>query len=94
MITHVVLLDPKPETSEAELAAVFNQIEQMQEKIAGIISIKTGKNSSTYNNGYTYGFVVQFTNEQFFSEYVPYPAHKPVIDELQRICQNIIDFDL
>ena len=94
MINHVILLQPKPETTESELAAVFKQIEQMQEQIAGIIHITTGKNLSNYNKGYTHGFIVQFASEEFFRGYAPHPAHKPVSDELQRICQNIIDFDL
>lgn len=94
MITHVVLLDPKPETTENELAAVFKQIERMPEQIGGIIRVTTGKNLSSYNKGYAYGFIIQFANEEFFKAYAPHPAHKPVSDELQRICQNIIDFDL
>jgi hypothetical protein len=95
MITHVVLLQPKAETTESELAAVFKQIERLPEHIAGIINVATGKNL-THNNdkGYSHGFIIQFANEDFFRAYAPHPAHKPVSDELRRICHSIIDFDL
>jgi hypothetical protein len=94
MITHVVLLQLKPTTSENELQAVFQQIHRFQELIPGVINIKTGHNLSEANRGYTHGFIIQFASDDLFRGYAPHPAHKPVSDELQRICQSIIDFDL
>jgi Stress responsive A/B Barrel Domain len=94
MITHIVLLQPKPETSERELYDVFQQIQHMQDQIPGIINIKTGRNLSSSHQGYTHGFFIQFASEELFRGYAPHPAHKPVSDELQRICQSIIDFDV
>jgi Stress responsive A/B Barrel Domain len=63
--------------------------------IPGIVNIQAGENLNSSNNqGYTYGFTIQFTDTEVFKGYAPHPAHQPVSEELQRICESIIDFDL
>lgn len=95
MISHVVLLQPKPETTEKEIAIALEHVRAMQGAIPGIVNISAGENMNASNNkGYTHGFIVQFDSEEHFRAYAPHPAHRPVSAELQRICQSIIDFDL
>ena len=94
MISHVVLLQPKAETTTQEMEMALNHVQEMQEQISGITTIETGKNLSGNHKGYEYGFIIRFANETLFREYAPHPAHQPVSKELQRICQGIIDFDI
>jgi hypothetical protein len=42
----------------------------------------------------THGFILVFDSEEHFRAYAPHPDHQPISQELRRICQTIIDFDL
>ncbi len=94
MITHVVLLQPKPEVTEKEITMALNHVQALTDAIPGIVSVQTGKNMSGHNQGYTYGFSMHFVDAEHFRPYASHPAHIPVSEELQRICQRIIDFDI
>ncbi len=95
MLSHVVLLKPKAEVSQAEIATALEHVQALQQAIPGIVSVQAGKNLNASNNqGYTHGFIIQFENEEIFKGYAPHPAHKPVSEELRSICESIIDFDI
>ncbi len=94
MLTHIVLLQPKPETTEEQITTALDHVKALQEAISGIIDVQAGRNLSDYNQGYTYGFVMRFTDSEHLKAYAPHPAHQVVSEELQRICQKIIDFDI
>jgi hypothetical protein len=95
MLTHVVLLKPKPEVSQTEIATALEHVQALQQAIPGIVSIQAGENlNRSSNQGYTHGFTMRFTNKEVFQGYAPHPAHQPVSEELQRICESIIDFDI
>lgn len=94
MLTHIVLLQPKSETTEEQITAALEHVKALQNTIAGIIEVQAGKNMSDYNQGYTYGFVMRFIDAEHLEAYAPHPAHQIVSKELQSICQKIIDFDI
>lgn len=95
MLTHVVLLQPKDDVSPAEITAALEHVQALQKAIPGILSVQVGENLNISNNqGYSHGFVLQFADAETFKGYAPHPAHQSVSDELRRISQNIIDFDI
>jgi hypothetical protein len=95
MLTHIVLLKPKAEVSQAEITTALEHVQALQQTIPGIVSVQAGENLNGSNSqGYTYGFTMQFTGAEVFRGYAPHPAHQPVSEELQRICESIIDFDI
>jgi len=94
MIAHVVLLQPKLETTEEELAAFLERVRALQQAIPGIISISAGGNQSEYNRGFTYGVIMHFVDEAHLEAHHLHPAHLAVVEELDRLCQQTIDFDL
>jgi hypothetical protein len=94
MITHAVLLQPKSGITDDTIAAALRHVQNLQQKIPGIVSVQAGKNLSNYNQGYTYGFVMQFVDAEHLKAYAPHPVHQAVSEELQQISQSIIDFDL
>ena len=93
-LTYVVLLQPKPKTTEEQITTALDHVKALQETISGIIDIQAGRNLSDYNQGYPYGFVRRFTDTEHLKVYAPHPAHRRVREELQRICHKIIDFDV
>jgi hypothetical protein len=94
MINHIVLLQPKSEITEEEITTVLSHVQSLQQDIPGIIEIQAGKNLSAAHQGYTYGFVMRFTDVEHLKAYAPHPAHQVVSKELRDICSNIIDFDI
>jgi hypothetical protein len=95
MIFHSVLLDLKPETTAEDVETALEHVRALQQKIPGITGVVAGANLNSSNNqGYTHGFILIFDTEEHFQAYAPHPEHLPVSQELQRICQRIIDFDL
>ncbi len=94
MINHVVLLQPKAEVTEEDITTVLSHVQGLQESIPGIIEARVGKNLSMNHQGYAYGFVMRFVDEEHLKVYAPHPAHQVVSKELQKVCQSIIDFDI
>ena len=94
MITHVVLLQPKPNISEEEILDLLRRAQALQDTIPGIMAISVGKNRSLYHQGYTYGIIMHFVDEAHLAAHHPHPAHLAVVEELDRLCEQSIDFDL
>ena len=94
MITHIVLLRPKVSTSIEELTAFFEHVRVLQELIPGILSLSVGENRSEFNGGFTHGIIMRFVDEVHLYAHQSHPAHIAVVTELDRICQQSIDFDL
>lgn len=95
MLTHVVLLRPKDDISPSEIATALEHVRALQQAIPGIVSVQAGENLNASNNqGYTHGFILQFADAETFKGYAPHPAHRPVSEELRRISQSIVDFDV
>jgi quinol monooxygenase YgiN len=94
MITHVVLIKPKVSTSNEELSAFLEHVQALQEKISGILSLSVGENRSEYHGGFTHGIIMRFVDEAHLHAHHTHPAHAVVVAELDRLCQQSIDFDL
>lgn len=94
MITHIVLLQPKPDTTEDQMLLALKHVQSLQQAIPGILDVQAGKNLHGLNQGYTYGFIMHFASAEIYQSYASHPAHQPVSQELQSLCERIIDFDL
>jgi Stress responsive A/B Barrel Domain len=94
MITHVVLLKPKPEMTPDEMQRVLAQVQTLQHSIPGIVNVQVGENLSANPQGYTYGFIMHFVDGEHLKAYAPHPAHRVVSDEILRVSSQVIDFDL
>ncbi len=85
---------PKAEVTEDEITTALDHVNTLQQAIPGIVDVQTGRNMIDYNQGYTYGFVMRFVDVEHLRAYAPHPTHQAVSEELQRISQHIIDFDI
>jgi hypothetical protein len=95
MITHIVLFKPKPETTQSQIDAALKNIDDLQQVIPEILSVQIGKNlNESHNQGYTYGFVMQFSSKEHLDIYVQHPAHRTAGRGLVAISESIVDFDL
>jgi antibiotic biosynthesis monooxygenase (ABM) superfamily enzyme len=94
IMLHIVLLEPKPETTPEEMRAILEQFKALQGKIPGLIEVQAGENRHSANQGYTYGFVMRFIDEEHLKAYSPHPAHRAISPELRRLSSNLLNFDL
>ena len=78
----------------AEIMTALEHVQALQQAIPGIVSIQVGENLNDRNQGHTYGFVMQFANTERLKAFGPHPAHRSVSEEVRRICQSIIAFDI
>jgi stress responsive alpha/beta barrel protein len=94
MIAHVVLLQPKVTTTNEELSAFLERVRVLQQVVPGIVAISVGENRSMHHHGFTHGIIMQFVDEAHLQAHHSHPAHVAVVEELDRLCQQSIDFDL
>lgn len=94
MMTHVVLLKPKAGTTDEKMAALFDMIRALQTVIPGLLAVSVGENHSVYHHGYTYGVIMHFSDEAHLQAHHSHPAHMAVVEKLERLCDDSIDFDL
>lgn len=95
MIIHTVLLDPKPEATQDEITTALEHVRDLQQVIPGILDVQAGENlNSPKGQGYTYGFIMRFIDLAALKAYAPHPAHVLVSNELVKVSQRILDFDI
>ncbi|GCE19522.1 Dabb family protein [Dictyobacter kobayashii] len=94
MITHVVLVQPKPEATPEQIQTVLEQVRALKQLIPGIQDVQVGKNLGQHTQGYSYGMIMQFEDMEHLKAYLPHPAHQTVVKEIMQLCANLIEFDL
>lgn len=96
MIDHIVLLRPRAEATEAQIAALREAILGLAAKIPGIVDIAWGANVSVeqLDQGYLLGFVVRFVDASARDAYLPHPAHAAVVPHVHAVAERVLVFDL
>jgi hypothetical protein len=96
---HLVLLRLKPQTTHEEIAEVFEALDDLQEKVPGIVDIYSGPYESPegLHKGFTHAFIVTFADEESRNAYLEHPAHERVkqliIQHLAGGLADLIAFD-
>jgi stress responsive alpha/beta barrel protein len=96
IVSHVVVLKPKPGTTIEEIQTVLEQVKELQPIISGLLEVRAGRNlANPDSHGHTHGFIMRFSDETHMRAYfdTPLPQHKAVGEELQRIC-SYMAFDI
>jgi hypothetical protein len=80
MIRHIVLIRFRPEMTEAAIAAIFDDLHAIRDKVPGLIAITSGRSESPeqIERGYMHGFVVDLTGWAALRAYQNHPDHKRV----------------
>lgn len=78
MIRHIVLIRFLPSLSEAEVAALFDELHAIEGKIPGLLSITSGRSESPemMERGYMHGFVADFADWDALQRYQDHAAHQ------------------
>ena len=100
MIRHIVLIRFRAEVTEAQIAAMFAELEEIRTKISGVRAITSGRSESPekIERGYMHGFVVDFDGWAALEAYQTHPDHKALGGKLVAHAQGGLDgilvFDL
>jgi len=63
IVTQVILLRPKVETTDEVLAAFFKAVHSSQKHIPCLVAASTGENQSTAHRGFTHGILLRFDHD-------------------------------
>ena len=96
MIDHIVLLALREGVTEAQLARFGELLATLPDRIDGIEYVRSGPSDSPegLEQGYAYGFVVGFENEEARDRYLPHPEHAPVSAMAQQLSERVLVFDI
>ncbi len=80
MIRHIVLIQFRPDVTEATIAAIFADLHAIQTILPGVLSITSGRSTSpeALERGHMHGFVADFADWGVLAAYQAHPAHKKV----------------
>ena len=78
MIRHIVLIRFREEVEEATIAAIFEEIGAIRDRISGFIDMRGGRSESPegIERGYMHGFTVDFEDWEALAAYQAHPDHK------------------
>lgn len=78
MIRHIVFIRFKPEMTDANIFAIFDELYEIKDKLPGVLNITSGKSESPeqMERGYMHGFVVDFADWDALQAYQDHPDHR------------------
>lgn len=85
MLRHVVLLQFKDSSSDADVGKIVDAFRELPSKISQIADFEYGVNNSPegLSDGLTHCFLVSFKSEADRDAYLPHPAHQAFVEVLR-----------
>lgn len=95
MVRHILLLQPRPETTAETIEACRAGLAGLVGTIPGLLDFHWGANfaPAERQDGFTYGFSMDFTDRASLAAYGPHPAHVPVAAQVRGAFDKIVVFD-
>ncbi len=80
-VNHIAFFKFKSTCTEADVAEVWQIIEELPRQIPGIQRLTWGRNISTegLDQGFTHSFVMTFASVAARDAYLPHPAHQAAV---------------
>jgi len=89
----MLLLHPKETVTDEEIMVALNHADDLQEAHSEIVGVQITRNLSPSHQGYAFGLIMRFANEDSLKTMLAHRDYQDVHKELQRLCQHIIEFD-
>ena len=95
MLHHIVLIKFKPETNDAQIAALEKQFDALPDQIIEIQLYEFGRDVVRSERSYDFALVSGFANLDAMKRYQVHPAHQKVVGYLKEISADIraVDFE-
>ena len=90
MIRHIVLVRFKPETSDADIGRIFDQLRDLVHARPGASNFGGGRSESPegIERGYHHGFTIDFDSWPSLADYSADPDHQKIAEQ---IVANAVD---
>jgi hypothetical protein len=94
-VHHMVLLRFKPAATAAVVDQLFAALADLKKTIPGIVHFAGGPYSSPegFNQGFTHGFLMTFTDPAARDAYLVDPEHEKVKQTFLPLVDNVVAFD-
>jgi len=95
MIRHILLLQPRPETTPQAIDACREGITSLVGRIPGLVDCHWGENFGPpeRREGFTHGFSMDFTDRESLDAYGSHPAHQAPKALIRAAFERILVFD-
>jgi hypothetical protein len=96
MIRHILLLQPRAETTPKAINDCRKALTALPGRIPGLLNCHWGQNQapSERREGLIYGFTMDFEDADSLEAYFPHPEHLPVAALIRATFERIVVFDL
>ena len=96
MIEHIVLMKLKEGVTEKQTQELMDGLSRLKGVVPGMLDVSGGYNDSPEGKsaGFTYGFIVRFSDSAARDGYLPHPEHQKLAKTLVRpIADDVLVFD-
>jgi hypothetical protein len=96
VIRHVLLLQPRSDSTPASIDACRSALRSLVGRIPGLLDCRWGENmaASERREGFTHGFTMDFVDAASLDAYGPHPEHRPVAALVRATFERIVVLDL
>lgn len=92
IVTQVILLRLKAETTDHALATFFKAVQQAQPHIPCLVALATGENQSEAHRGFTHGIFLHFDHDP--QEAKAHPKYQDLLARARGLCEQVVIFEL
>ena len=92
VVTQVILLRPKAETTDQALLAFFKAVHHAQPHIPCLVAVSTGENQSDAHRGFPHGIFLYFDHNP--QEAKAHPKYQDLITKARSLCEQVVTFEL
>lgn len=93
MIVHMFFLRWKPEATDEDKSRALTEIEAFQGVVPGLLETVAGTNTSARGQGYTFGAMMRFVDQESLDAYQVSAVHRALLAWLVPLV-DAIDMDL
>jgi hypothetical protein len=96
MVRHILLLQPRSDTSVEEIEACRVALVRLVGLIPGLLDCHWGENLAPpeRQEGLQYGFTMDFEDHESLRGYLPHSEHRPVAALVKAAFERIVVLDL
>lgn len=92
IVTQVILLRLKAETTDHALATFFKAVQQAQPHMPCLVAVATGENQSEAHRGFTHGIFLHFDHDP--QEAKVHPKYQDLLTKARDLCEQVVIFEL
>jgi hypothetical protein len=96
MVRHILLLEPRPDTTLAAIEGCRDALGALVGRVAGLLDCHWGENLGPPERraGFTHGFTMDFVDRASLDAYGPHPEHRVAAAMVRATFERIVVLDI